>query len=91
MKTRLIAAAAALVVATAGIALIGATSSAAPKLQFNFTCWPNFKQDGSGKSYSCYMNVGTVCKNGYMAFAPTVKHVKNKIYRIEYSCQQPPA
>jgi hypothetical protein len=91
MKTKLIAAAAALVAATVGIAVIGTTSSAAPQMKFNFTCWPNFKPDGSGKSYTCSMNVGTVCKNGYFAYAPTVKQIKKNLYRVEYTCQQPPA
>jgi len=90
MKPYVIAAAL-LIAGTASIAVIGATE-AAPQLNFNFTCWPNFKQGNvGGKSYSCYMNVGTACKDGYYSYAPTVKQIAKNLYRIEYTCQQPPA
>jgi hypothetical protein len=32
-----------------------------------------------------------VCKNGYYSYAPTVKQISKNLYRIEYTCQQPPA
>jgi hypothetical protein len=90
MKSYIITAAL-LIAGTASIAVIGA-AEAAPQIKLNLTCWPNFKQDGAGgKSYSCYTNVGAVCKSGYYSFAPTVKQISKNLYRIEYTCQQPPA
>lgn len=90
MKTKLIAATAVLVAATAGIALVN-TSSAQPYLKLYFECFTGFKKSGETNNYACSKNFFVVCKQGFQSTNPVLTHLGGTKWKVSYGCFKPPA
>jgi len=91
MNAKLIAAASALVAATAVAALTGSTSAKPPRLTFNFECTPEFTKTEGVHSYTCSKNVVVMCKEGTTKGNLVLTHLGGSKWKISYDCSYPPA
>lgn len=90
MKTKLIAAAA-LVAATAGIALIGTSSAATFMLPPKLECYVNFMKTGgyNNDTYTCLKQFHTICRQGLQSGKPILTQLGATSWKVSYGCFKP--